>query len=241
MKSLAFALALSFICAVSAEAGSAWTVQRSSGQVAIAGSGAQTISFGDKSDLPVGATITTGASGRVMLTRNKEVMTIGSNAVVTIPADNMFGYTTILQYAGQVAFDVEKRNVRHFEVQTPFMAAVVKGTRFVVSVNRDGAKVSVSRGLVGVANSNGQHADIAPGQSAQVLRGSSDVVITGKPNVKPVAGLKADANDDDNSGKSGKGSNGSSSAGGSGGNGGSNGNGNSGHGNSGHGGGNDDD
>ena len=168
MKSFAIALAFSLIFAVSAEAGSSWTVQRSSGQVAIAGSGAKTISSG-KRDLPNGATITTGASGRVLLVRGKETMSVGPNSVVKVPGNNLFGFTTILQKAGEVTFDVEKRNVRHFKVNTPFLAAVVKGTRFTVRVSRKGASVSVNRGLVGVTNySNGRSHDVSPGQTAQV-------------------------------------------------------------------------
>jgi hypothetical protein len=229
-----------------AAADAAWMVTRSSGQVWI-GNGAQKVSLRSQADLPNGATLTTGANGRVMLTRSKEVMTIGPNAVVTIPADNMFGFTTILQYAGEVEFDVEKRNVRHFEVETPFLAAVVKGTHFVVRVNQAGTKVSVSRGIVGVGNSNGQHADITPGQSAQVLRGSTGmVIITGKPTVQTIptpdlAALlsgKTPVADDNGGAQGNENSDGSSSTGQSSGNdGGSSGN-TGGSGNSGHGGGN---
>lgn len=239
-----FVLACVLVFAISATAEASWLVARSTGPVWIGTGDAQKVSLRSQEQLQAGATITTGSGGRVLLSRNKEIMTIGPNAVVIIPADNMFGYTTILQYAGVVEFDVEKRNVRHFQVETPFLAAVVKGTHFVVRVNSDGATVSVSRGLVGVANANGQRADITPGQSAQVFRGSSEMVIAGKPTIQSglsslVSGkkLKADANDDGqgSKGKGGKGSSENSSSGGSNGNGGNsghgNGNGNNGNGN----------
>jgi hypothetical protein len=239
MKSFAIALAFSFIFAVSAEAGSSWTVQRSSGQVAIAGSGAQTISLGGKSDLPNGATITTGASGRVLLVRGKEIMSVGPNSVVMIPGDNLFGFTTILQKAGEVTFDVEKRNVRHFAVNTPFLAAVVKGTRFTVRVSRKGASVSVTRGLVGVTNlSTGQRNDVGAGQLATVS--GSNTTLSGK-GVQQTAALN-DGPGDSGLGSSEKGKKEEETKSGSSGNGGNGNSGNgNGHGNSGHGGGDDDD
>ena len=238
MRSLAIALAFSFIFAVSAEAGSSWTVQRSSGQVAIAGSGAKTISLGGKRDLPNGATITTGASGRVLLVRGKETMSVGPNSVVKVPGDNLVGFTTILQKAGEVTFEVEKRNVRHFKVNTPFLAAVVKGTRFTVRVSRKGASVSVTRGLVGVTNlSTGQRNDVGAGQLATVS--GSNTTLSGK-GVQQTAALNDGPGDsglgsekgkkekESKSGSSGNGGNGNSGN-------------NSGNGNSGHGGGDDDD
>lgn len=254
-KSLTAAIAFLFVLGGSIAAASAgWTVARSSGPVWIGAEGAQKISLGPADDLPGGATITTGASGRVLLTRNKEVMTIGPNAVVTIPADNLFGFTTILQQAGQIEFDVEKRNVRHFAVETPFLAAVVKGTHFVVSVNRTGAKVSVSRGRVGVTDeATGQQSDILPGQSARVSSASSGLVVTGTPAGKvgdlaalePAKKSNGKADSDGDKGKSassnGKSSGSSGNSGSGSGNSGSgnSGSGNNGSGNSGHGGGGD--
>lgn len=41
-------------------------------------------------------------------------------------------------------------NVQHFAVQTPFLAAVVKGTKFTVVSSKTGAEVAVQRGNVEV-------------------------------------------------------------------------------------------
>ena len=51
---------------------------------------------------------------------------------------------------GEIEFDVEKRHVKHFAVKTPFLAAVVKGTHFVVRAGADGDSVAVERGIVEV-------------------------------------------------------------------------------------------
>jgi uncharacterized membrane protein YgcG len=172
---------LTLACPIAA-ANAAWTIARSSGTVWIGSDGVQKTSLPPNGVLPEGATVTTGSNGRVLLTRNKEVMTIGPKTIVTIPADSLFGFTTVIQQAGQVEFDVEKRNVRHFSVRTPYLAAVVKGTHFTVQINGKGASVSVERGLVGVTNaSDGQSLDVAPGQTASVPAEPGPTVLTGLP------------------------------------------------------------
>ncbi len=66
--------------------------------------------------------------------------------MVGLPAENREGLsTTIVQQAGSILLEVEKRNVRHFEVETPYLAAVVKGTQFRVSVNAASTRIDVIR------------------------------------------------------------------------------------------------
>ena len=70
---------------------------------------------------------------------------------------------------GEILLDVEKRNVKHFEVSTPYLAAVVKGTQFSVTVDETGSNVKVLRGKVEVANlRTGQFVLVKPGQSAHI-------------------------------------------------------------------------
>src|SRR6185503_10903504 len=76
--------------------------------------------------------------------------------------------TTITQQAGVILLDVEKRNVPHFEVETPYLAAVVKGTQFRVSVEKGTSRVAVLRGQVQVADfKSGQNVLVMPGQVAR--------------------------------------------------------------------------
>ena len=45
---------------------------------------------------------------------------VSPNSVVGVPAEKKEGLsTTIMQQAGSILLDVEKRNVKHFEVETP--------------------------------------------------------------------------------------------------------------------------
>jgi hypothetical protein len=53
---------------------------------------------------------------------------------------------TIMERAGSVLVKAEKRKVNHFEVVTPYRAAVVKGTRFKVSAEQGGSNVEVIEG-----------------------------------------------------------------------------------------------
>ena len=99
-------------------------------------------------------------------------MIVSPNSVITLPPDRG-RVTTILQTVGQVEFHVDSRQVKHFTVETPYLAAAVKGTRFVVDVRRGRASVGVSRGRVEVTNlRSGERADVLPGQRGAVGRRS---------------------------------------------------------------------
>src|SRR4051812_13239446 len=143
----------------------AWTVSKSSGEVWLTSTGAQPASLKQEELLKPGDTIRTGRTGRVLLKRGEESMLVSPNSVVGVPAQKKEGLsTTIMQQAGSILLEVEKRNVKHFEVETPYLAAVVKGTQFRVTVNAGKTTVEVVRGQVEVA-------DFKSGQIAQVMAG----------------------------------------------------------------------
>ena len=130
-----------------------WSVNKSSGEVWITTTGAEPASLKQEDTLKPGDTIRTGRDGRLLLVRGEETILVAPNSVIGLPSEKKDGLsTTILQQAGSVLLEVEKRNVKHFEVETPYLAAVVKGTQFRVSVNADSTTVSVLRGQVEVAD-----------------------------------------------------------------------------------------
>ena len=96
--------------------------------------------------------------------------------------------TTILHQAGSIVLEVEKQNVEHFEVETPFLAAVVKGTRFNVNVGQHGADVRVLSGSVNVSSfKTGQFALVSAGQLASVAAlGQGNLTLGGSGPVGPV-------------------------------------------------------
>jgi len=163
----AAAIAVLMLVPLSATA-APWQVTQASGPVFIGSPTAQHVALTRSAILPEGAMVTTGASGRAALARGAETIVIGPNSVIALPAE-IDGRTTILERSGAIEFDVEHQNVQHFSVETPFLAAVVKGTHFTVTVDDAGANVDVGRGLVEVTNlATGEVADIPPGQHAGV-------------------------------------------------------------------------
>ncbi|MBA2401099.1 MAG: FecR domain-containing protein [Bradyrhizobium sp.] len=166
-----------------------WTVSKSSGDVWLTNAGAQPASLKQDEFLKPGETIRTGKNGRVLLKRGEESMMIAPNSVVGVPAEKKEGLTTtIVQQAGSILLDVEKRNVKHFEVETPYLAAVVKGTQFRVTVNATGTSVDVIRGQVEVADfRTGQIAQVKPGQHAATFaHGKSGLSLGGSGTLSPI-------------------------------------------------------
>src|SRR5215218_7883186 len=168
---------------------SPWTVSKSSGDVWLTNSGAQPASLRQEEFLKPGDTIRTGKNGRVLLKRGEETMMISPNSVVGVPTEKKEGLsTTIVQQAGSILLDVEKRNVKHFEVETPYLAAVVKGTQFRVTINAASTSVDVIRGQVEVADfRTGQIAQVKPGQHATSLaNGKGGLSLGGAGSFSPI-------------------------------------------------------
>ena len=165
-----------------AEDATIWHVSKSSGAVWMTTSGAQQASLTNDALLKPGDTVRTGANGRVLLTRNQETILISPNSVIALPTEPQDGLsTTIIQQAGSILVQAEKRNVKHFQVETPYLAAVVKGTEFRVSLNGRSANVEVLGGQVEVRDfKTGQFVLVLPGQAAKVsATGNGGLSLTG--------------------------------------------------------------
>jgi hypothetical protein len=183
----AFALVIAS-SAIAADDGT-WSVKKSSGEVWMGSSGVQQASVKSDEVLKPGDTIRTGRNGRVLLVRGEESILIAPNSVVGLPAEKKEGLsTTIKQQAGSILLEVEKKNVKHFEVETPYLAAVVKGTQFRVTVNASGATVDVVRGQVQVADfKTGQIAQVMPGQHATAFsHGNAGLSLGGAGTLQPI-------------------------------------------------------
>jgi hypothetical protein len=186
---VAIALMLGMSSAAWAGDDDPWSISKSSGDVWVSSAGAAQVSLNEDASLHPGDTIRTGPNGRVLLTRGEESMLIAPNSVVGLPTDKKDGMaTTILQQAGSILLEVEKRNVKHFEVETPYLAAVVKGTQFRVTVNAADTKVEVSRGQVEVSSfKSGQVAQILPGQAATAFaQGFTGLKLSGSGRFAPI-------------------------------------------------------
>jgi len=190
MSALALALLMSAGLGSAAMAqDAAWRVSKSSGDVWVATSGVHTVSLTQDAVLKPGDRINTGRNGRVLLVRGQETILVAPNSAIGIPTEKKDGMaTTITQQAGSILLNVEKQNVQHFSVETPYLAAVVKGTEFRVTVNAAGSRVDVLGGSVEVADfKTGQYAMVLPGQAAQVsLRGAGGLSLQGAGTLSPI-------------------------------------------------------
>ena len=167
---------LLFLLPVSAIAGSDdWKVAKATSQVRYTTDQMSWKDLKSGDILPNHAWISTGPRGRARLVRGVESIAFQPNtmaAITTKPA-GFFALrkTEIVQQAGALDLEIERRSLPHTTVQTPYLAAVVKGTIFHVSVGRSKASVSVDRGLVQVtAFASGQQANVGPRRSAIVDR-----------------------------------------------------------------------
>jgi len=166
-----------------------WSVSKLSGDAFLTTSAGQQTTLSEGAVLNPGNHISTGQNGRVLLVRGQETILIASNSVIGIPTDVTQGMsTTIHQWAGSIRLAVEKRNEKHFEVITPYLAAVVRGTQFRVTVNKDDTSVEVLRGQVEVTDfKSGQYALVLPGQAAKVLaQGSAGLSLSGSGTLNPI-------------------------------------------------------
>src|SRR5689334_9143557 len=191
LLSLALAVALFAGAPVRAEDGAAalWQVSKATGEVWVASSGVQPASLGGQATVNPGDSIRTGRNGRVLLTRGAETILVAPNTAITIPPSQKdAGSTTIVQQAGSITLEVEKRAERNFEVETPYLVAAVKGTQFTVTVSQGTASVDVSKGSVEVADfKSGQIALVMPGQSAKVsTSGAGGLSLGGAGTLNPI-------------------------------------------------------
>lgn len=149
-----------------------WEIIKMSGDAWISSDKPEPISLTKGMALKNGDKLRTGRNGRILLKRGEETIMVTPNSAIALPAEHPGkGNTQILQQAGEILLEVEKRNVKHFEVATPYLAAVVKGTRFRVKVDGNGANVSVERGKVEVMDlKSGKFVLIKPGQNVSLAK-----------------------------------------------------------------------
>lgn len=194
-RAVVAAAVMTFVAITAAQAGDLWQIESRSGDVRVSQEGVTPASLGGADALPAGTRITTGANGRAILRRGDEAIVIAPNSSLELAADSRPGLaTTILQSLGTILLSVDKQNHQHFEVETPYLAAVVKGTKFAVSVADGKASVHVVEGAVEVMDfESGDVGMVRPGQTAQAVPGSGlGLSVTGPSAAAPAKGLRTD-------------------------------------------------
>ena len=167
--------ALSLIATLASAA--EWRLVDMTGQVRIAVPGGAPAAGRLNQTLPIGSSVTTAGGGRATLDNGEQRIVVAPNSRLTVQPE-AGGFTRIAQDLGAAMFKVDKRAAPHFRVDTPLLAAIVKGTTFTVMVEGTSDAVSVAEGLVEVrSNLNaGIGSDVGAGATGTVMRDAPGAV-----------------------------------------------------------------
>jgi len=183
-----FSLVTGVSPAYAGEHGLTWAVTQASGDVRHRTGGFfstewQKLRVGDV--VGAAAEIRTGRNSRVVLRHRKTTITATSESRLALPGGAAFsGAYRVLQSLGTLLYNIKERaaGMAAFEVETPYLVALVKGTVFTVNASAEEASVQLSEGVVRVQPTRGgKGATLAAGQTARVTRASdTDVIIKGR-------------------------------------------------------------
>ncbi len=149
-----------------------WTISEAKGSVVVIdGRGERAASVGLA--VAPGAIVRTKALSSAVLVRGQEFVTLRQNAQIRIaPEAREKSLFQIIQDFGSALFNIGKKADPHFGVQTPYLAAVVKGTTFVIAVSEDGATLQVTEGAVEASTLDGGARELVlPGAVAMIAAG----------------------------------------------------------------------
>jgi hypothetical protein len=170
-----------------------WTADKLRGQVLqLVDNQWQPLARGDV--VPDSRMIRTTATGHVTFTRGSETIDLGPKTQIQIfDKAGAKPFTTVKQDFGSVSVVADIRNVQHFGVDTPLLAAVVKGTRFTVTSSKTGSSVSVRRGHVAVEDLHNHHRVLlSAGQTASIdtVKTQGDIAVSGNGKLPAVVDSK---------------------------------------------------
>ncbi len=179
-------LVVSLLASGAAYAGTpGWSVSEASGPVYVAKPGVSKTSVVARgAALVAGDIVSTGKGGRAVIVRGGEYLTVAPNTKLQLTEPKAGAFTQIVQSFGNVVFKIQKKTTPHFQVNTPYLAAVVKGTTFSVTVTPAGASVQVTEGLVQVASLDGLASRfVSPGEIGMISASApGQLSVLGTPN-----------------------------------------------------------
>ena len=152
-----------------------WTVTEVSGDVQYrpGGGGASAWRALRDGDVVGAATeLRSGSDGRAVLSHRTTTMTMTPDSRMALPEAAAPGQTyRVFQSVGTLLYRIKERaaSLAVFEVETPYLAAIVKGTVFTVNASAEGAFVHLTEGIVEVNPMlGGDGATLAVGQTARI-------------------------------------------------------------------------
>jgi hypothetical protein len=146
-----------------------WRVSEANGSVTVS-SGGSTRAARVGATLEAGDAIRTGARSSAILVRGREFVTVRQNSSIKIAEPRRSrSVTQIIQDYGSALFNIGRQPDPHFGVETPYLAAVVKGTVFTITVSEEGATLQVTEGAVETSTLDGGASElILPGVVAMI-------------------------------------------------------------------------
>ena len=201
----AIALILAFYSVTAHAAIPDWSVSELSGTVTVVRAQGTSVVASRGTILRPGDAIYTAAKSRAVLVRKQEFVILAENSRIVAAPPKAGSMIQIVQTGGNAVYKIKKKTTPHFSVQTPYLAAVVKGTTFSVTVTASGASVQVMEGKVQVVADKGRAEHLlTPGKIGTVdakspnrltIKGDgADIVIegtavsSGSQSVTPVVG-----------------------------------------------------
>jgi hypothetical protein len=132
--------------------------------------------------------VQTAKRSRITLRRGKESLEVRSDTRVRINDPHGSRQTVVFQDFGELIVDVEKKNVEHFAIKTPILAAVVKGTKFKVTARGAKAEIEVQRGVVEAQDTKADMKVNVKSRQAVELNKERDpfLTVSGSGNVEPI-------------------------------------------------------
>jgi ferric-dicitrate binding protein FerR (iron transport regulator) len=122
--------------------------------------------------------IRTGRDAHVVLVCGEDRVRLLAQSYLELPAATADdGMTRVMQWLGEALFEVDPRPSPQFEVDTPYLTAVVKGTAFTIQVARESASVAVSSGTVRVSTLDGAASDVGAGRIASAYAGLAGLIL----------------------------------------------------------------
>ncbi len=135
--------------------------------------------------LGAAAEIRTGSDSGALLTHQGTTLSVSPESGLKLPgSERPKGVYRVFQSLGTLLYRIKERaaGMATFEVETPYLAVVVKGTVFTVNALAEEASVELSEGVVRVQPTRGGTGiTLVAGQTARVSRASgTDVIIKGR-------------------------------------------------------------
>ncbi|WP_395517472.1 FecR domain-containing protein [Pseudorhizobium flavum] len=175
-RSISIVAVLMLCFSAASSLASEWVVSRTTQQVSFTVDKKTWVPVIGGMTIPNKSWISTGPRGRVQLERGVEKVSFDPKTLAAIITENgLFSRKTeVVQQNGEITLNIEKRSRPHTYIHTPFLAAVVKGTTFTVTVTERDASVAVDEGLVQVSSfTGGQSTNVGAGQQVTVDQAQS--------------------------------------------------------------------